>query len=75
MRGVAEVICGRLSEGEASRRCALDGCGWWVLTQSKLNGKSDQKFLERVPPVRDCEKPNIELVLKTTLSSTGDCIA
>lgn len=34
-----------------------------------------QKFLERVPPVRDCEKPNIELVLKTTLSSTGDYIA
>ena len=28
-----------------------------------------QKFLERVPPVRDCEKPNIELVLQTTLSN------
>ena len=34
-----------------------------------------QKFLERVLPARDCEKPNIELVLKTTLSSTGDHIA
>ena len=28
-----------------------------------------QKFLERVLPVRDCEKPNIELVLKTTFSN------
>ena len=25
-------------------RCKLDGCEWWVLTQSKLNGKIDQKF-------------------------------
>ena len=41
----------------------------WVLTQSKLNDKSDQKFLERVLPARDCEKPNIELVLKTTFSN------
>ena len=40
MRGVAEVIYGSLSEGEASRRGALDG----ELTQSKLNGKSDQEF-------------------------------
>ena len=31
-----------------------------------------KKFLERVRPVRDCEKPNIELVLKTTLSNTGN---
>ena len=28
-----------------------------------------KKFLERVLPARDCEKPNIELVLKTTLSN------
>ena len=27
MRGVAEVMYGRLSEGEASRRGALDGVG------------------------------------------------
>ena len=40
MRGVAEVMYGRLSEGEAGRRGTLDG----ELTQSKLNGKSDQKF-------------------------------
>ena len=43
MRGVAEVIYGRLSEGEASRRGTLDERGW-VLTQSKRNDKSDQKF-------------------------------
>ena len=41
MRGVAEVISGRLSEGEAGRRGALRGGG---LTQSKLNDKSSQKF-------------------------------
>ena len=29
LRGVAEVICRRLSEGEASRRGTLDGCEWW----------------------------------------------
>ena len=28
-----------------------------------------QKFLERVLPAMDCEKPNIELVLKTTFSN------
>lgn len=44
MRGVAEVMYGRLSEGEASRRGMLGVCEW-ALTQSKLNGKSDQKFL------------------------------
>ena len=43
MRGVAEVMYGRLSEGEARRRGTLDGCEW-VLTQSKLNDKIDQKF-------------------------------
>ena len=33
-----------------------------------------QKFLERVRPTGDCEKPNIELVLKTTLSNTENHI-
>ena len=28
-----------------------------------------QKFLERERPTGDCEKPNIELVLKTTFSN------
>ena len=91
MRGVAEVMYGRLFEGEASRRGAWCVVSWreCVLTQSKLNGKSDQKislglsrlkllrvgyvtpqkFLERVLPTGDCEKPNIELVLKTTFSN------
>ena len=41
MSGVAEVMYGRLFEGEASWRGALDGV---VLTQSKLNDKSGQKF-------------------------------
>ena len=31
---------------------------------------SVQKFLGRVRPTQDCEKPNIELVFKTTLSNT-----
>ena len=41
----------------------------------KVSMVTPKKFLERVLPVRDCEKPNIELVLKTTFSSTGDHIA
>ena len=49
MRGVAEVMYGRLSEGEASRRGAWCVVSWTdvnggVLTQSKLNAKSGQKF-------------------------------
>ena len=35
----------------------------------KVSMVTSQKFLERVLPARDCEKPNIELVLKTTLSN------
>ena len=50
MRGVAEVMYGRLSEGEAGRRGAWCVVSWTdvsggIFTQSKLNGKSDQKFL------------------------------
>ena len=49
LRGVAEVMYGGLFEGEASRRGAWCVVSWTdvsggVLTQSKLNGKSDQKF-------------------------------
>ena len=35
----------------------------------KVSMVTPQKFLERVRPTGDCEKPNIELVLKTTLSN------
>ena len=38
------------------------------VTYSRLDNL--QKFLERVLTAGDCEKPNIELVLKTTSGNT-----